>query len=313
MSNTGSMGNMGNMGNMGGGGSLSRGAFFPDRGGLPFVTASGKKDSDIAANNANLPSFLIGNWSTEHYAWLVLTDFVKLRGQKADGKDWGWDTWGDDILSASVPGYMDSDRKPMWTPHQTGATVMGELSGLVTAARNERADALGEILGQSDEFVSFFLQLLSASNGYPATARLLSIANFVGSFCAMFYKGKFARPRPSMLCPALMPPIPVPGHASFPSGHATQAQLMALCMKAVIEHLPDDRKIAINNNLEVLALRIARNREIAGLHYPSDSCAGRTLAGKIRDLLITTLGDTNQWFQEALAAARAEWGKKRET
>jgi hypothetical protein len=30
-----------------------------------------------------------------------------------------------------------------------------------------------------------------------------------------------------------------------------------------------------------LALRIARNREIAGLHYPTDSVGGRTLANQI--------------------------------
>ena len=57
---------------------------------------------------------------------------------------------------------------------------------------------------------------------------MLNIASLVALFVSMYYKGKYKRPRPSELCPALLPPIVVPGHASFPSGHATQARLMSL-------------------------------------------------------------------------------------
>ncbi len=41
----------------------------------------------------------------------------------------------------------------------------------------------------------------------------------------------------------------------------------------------------MNNNVSALADRITRNREIAGLHYPSDSDAGKDLASQIHRLL----------------------------
>ena len=39
------------------------------------------------------------------------------------------------------------------------------------------------------------------------------------------------RPRPSQLCPALLPPIDPPGHASYPSGHATETTLVYHILK----------------------------------------------------------------------------------
>ena len=202
-----------------------------------------------------------------------------------------------------------------------GSDVTEELNDLLDAAREERADALDEIISQHDEFASYFLNLMSAESGYPATAKLLTIVSFIGGFCGMYFKGKYRRPRPTMLCPALLPPLGVPGHASFPSGHSTQGHLMALCLQdALGEQASDD----VKNNLQTLADRIARNREIAGLHYPSDSEFGKRLASGIRDLLmiskdqkaVVSPGDAikpenallyNEWYQSALKAARAEW------
>src|SRR3954452_18457385 len=107
---------------------------------------------------------------------------------------------------------------------------------------------------------------------------MLRIANFIGGYCAMYYKGLFQRPRPSMVWPPLLPPIAVPGHASFPSGHSTQAHLIQLCLKDVLANRPDLATLV--DDALILADRIACNRELAGLHYRSDPVAGATLAGK---------------------------------
>ena len=100
----------------------------------------------------------------------------------------------------------------------------------------------------------------------------MQIALRVGEFQCMHYKYKFDRIRPSRLCPWLMPPIEVPGHASYPSGHSTQSHLVALILSQVLPLAGG------SNPLPLLAKRIARNREVLGLHYPSDSKAGRILA-----------------------------------
>jgi membrane-associated phospholipid phosphatase len=177
----------------------------------------------------------------------------------------------------------------------------------VTAAANERADALSEILSQSNEFTSYFLNMMTARPGaYPATTKVLGIANLVGTFVAMYFKGRYARPRPSQLCPALLPPIVVPGHASFPSGHSTQAHLMALCMSDVFNGLP--QQATMLDDLWTLADCIARNREIAGLHYPSDTTAGVAIAHCIQALLNQALptGQPTR-YQLTVAAAAQEW------
>jgi len=168
---------------------------------------------------------------------------------------------------------------------------------------NQRADALAEILSQADEFISYFLNVMTAQPGtYPATTKVLTIASLVGTFVAMYFKNLYSRPRPSQLCPALLPPIEIPGHASFPSGHSTQAHLMVLCMNDVFNGLPQQNTMV--DDLWTLADRIARNREIAGLHYPSDSAAGVALAFWIHHLL-SGAGQTH--YQQAVASAAGEW------
>ena len=116
----------------------------------------------------------------------------------------------------------------------------------------------------------------------------------------MHFKGVHDRPRPSHISPALLPPIEVPGHASYPSGHSTQAHLFAHCGKAMLPQEP-----GVGVVVDALAARIARNREIAGLHYESDSMAGAYLAGAIFKIL----NDQTKMpsFETAMAHAKAEW------
>ena len=54
-----------------------------------------------------------------------------------------------------------------WRPRMSGAAVLptGGDRHLVTAAMEERADAMAEILSQSDEFISYFLNMMTARPG----------------------------------------------------------------------------------------------------------------------------------------------------
>ena len=56
------------------------------------------------------------------------------------------------------------------------------------------------------------------------------------------------------------------------------------------------------SRLWAIAERVARNREYAGLHYPSDTQAGRLLAEKLRDPFIKAHTD---FFNQA---RMREWG-----
>ena len=310
-------GNDGNSANSGGGGnatSVSSGWFFADRVNLPLVTAPDRKPltatSDVMIGR--LPAIKIKNfpdlnWSAEWYAWRALNEFA--------GTAWNTINPATNALTSALwPAWIPGPPTPPATVDWSAATVLShaqeEIEHLVRAAMNERADALAEILSQSDEFISYFLNMMTARPGaYPNTTKVLAIASLVGTFVAMYFKALYGRPRPSQLCPALLPPIEVPGHASFPSGHSTQAHLMALCMDKVLRPTapsppapPLPQQPVMNDDLWTLADRIARNREIAGLHYRSD-----TLAGVLFAICIMPLLNTSPTFLDAAGKAQGEW------
>lgn len=123
-----------------------------------------------------------------------------------------------------------------------------------------------------------------------------------------YFKRLFRRGRPFMCCDGIEPmfhkhppndpkgpPDPdYPAHAAYPSGHATKAFGLAHFYARLFPDLTD--------RLLAAAADIARNREVAGLHYPSDSMAGNLLAGQVVDMLLA-----NPEFQKKAAAARVEW------
>jgi membrane-associated phospholipid phosphatase len=286
--NTGDMGITGNSGSAGIAGEFGGGWFIEDRVDLPFAMEEDAANAPLRFKRVNRNSFGDRAWAARWWASLVLHDFVATN----------WRTTTDPIMATE------------WSTVTTPATAL-EITALARAARDERAPAMGEILSQDVEFTTDFMALLAITPGsHPNTYRILHLASLIGSYAVLYYKGRYNRPRPSQLCPALLPPIPMPGHASWPSGHATQAWLKALCIEHVLQGvLPGTLTTgdleAVSSNLRTLAIRIARNREIAGLHYPTDSAAGRKLADTIV-LFLTGMGPTT-WFGKAVTAAKAEW------
>jgi membrane-associated phospholipid phosphatase len=249
---------------------------------LPFVEEV-DATSAIKLLRLDLPvgGYADRHWAARWKAWVLLEEFL--------GTAW------------EAPALAAVD--VVWNTPITVATTNAEIDELVVAARDERPEALGEILSQDVEFITDFMGLLAITPGsHPHTYRLLHLANLIATYAAMHFKGKKSRPRPSHNCPALRPPIPVPGHASFPSGHATQAYLMALFIERALAS--KGYAVAVARQVKVLAVRIARNREIAGLHYPTDSVAGRRLAVSLRDTLIAA---APAGILAAINAAGAEW------
>ena len=96
-------------------------------------------------------------------------------------------------------------------------------------------------------------------------------------------KAHFNRARPWHCDPLLSRMFPkghamYPGHPSYPSGHSTQAHTVAGLFARRAPHL--------EKPLLDVAARIALNREIAGLHFPSDSAAGRFLGVAFADAIV---------------------------
>ncbi|MFT6181166.1 MAG: acid phosphatase (class A) [Akkermansiaceae bacterium] len=113
-----------------------------------------------------------------------------------------------------------------------------------------------------------------------------------------FFKKHFNRVRPLLLSEAqgkkFSTAIEIPAHPAYPSGHATALHMLA--------YLLQELDPANAEQYRADASKIARNREVAGLHYPSDSAAARLLGRQISDALLSNLT-----FKKQLEKAKVEW------
>ncbi|MCH7228796.1 hypothetical protein [Haloferula sp. A504] len=164
--------------------------------------------------------------------------------------------------------------------------------------RESRAEKRGEVRREltSDgfQFGKHRYGILLKSTERPATRRMLDAMTPDLSLVIFSLKHRHDRIRPSVLDPGLGHLFPVPGHPAYPSGHSTQAFTIAY----LLEELDPARAEIYRKD----ALRIARNREIAGFHYPSDTEAGRLAARQFVDLLLA-----DPEFRLLLDAAKEEW------
>jgi hypothetical protein len=101
------------------------------------------------------------------------------------------------------------------------------------------------------------------------------------------------------------------GHSSYPSGHATEAfVIVEICRLLWATHLKSNKKVSEGESnfkegferLESFAENYALNREIAGVHFRSDTNAGRTLGREI----VRGLKDEKR-FKSDLKLAQSEW------
>ena len=196
---------------------------------------------------------------------------------------------------------------------QVAQTCVAQISELVDLIEF-RPGVLQEALIQRDAVLDYFRGVLNFSAAsHPYTYDLAYAALKVGQFIAMHYKRRLNIPRPSYISPSLMPPIDPPGHASFPSGHATEAYLIARCLAHVLSGvLPSVDHTAASFDLDRsplmrMAERIARNREVLGVHYPLDSEAGRVLAEHAETLLLQCRSVDESNSDGLIAQARLEW------
>jgi hypothetical protein len=181
----------------------------------------------------------------------------------------------------------------------TPESVEAELEQIRQLMSDERDGYMPEILAQIDGSPIFYLGLLGISGEQkPWTRALINFALRVAEFVALHYKKVHKRARPSVLCPGLLPLFGPPSHPSFPSGHSTQSHLMGLLLLQIpeiaarfgpqpsLKDLQDESKDRGSSELMWLADRVAKNRERAGLHYRSDSVAGKQLAIWVVELLL---------------------------
>jgi membrane-associated phospholipid phosphatase len=196
---------------------------------------------------------------------------------------------------------------------------------------DDRERYMAEALEQADGIPRYFMQLMALDYGRkPWTMELLRAGLAIGNLVYMFYKSQYRRVRPSYLCPGLAPSFGPPGHPAFPSGHSFLGNFISLLLLEIpqvaarfgtgmmadgtvvgakptwVQYQGDDPAV-VNGPLFWLGRRLAKTRERLGLHYPSDSSAGRHLAGGVWSALFELNQIPVPTLTRLVARASAEW------
>jgi acid phosphatase (class A) len=114
-------------------------------------------------------------------------------------------------------------------------------------------------------------------NNLPITSKVLQNVIQDATFYFFSLKSEYARPRPYQLSKEIKNPE-APGHSSYPSGHSSASHVHAYLLAEIFPQLKEQ---FLGN-----AYDMAFSREIRGVHYPSDSQAGREFAEKFVQLLL---------------------------
>ncbi|KUF11313.1 phosphoesterase [Pseudoponticoccus marisrubri] len=155
-----------------------------------------------------------------------------------------------------------------------------------------RPDRLGEINSQIGDLQSFYAMV-----GYmspEATPWTIALNLAVLRLCAaieMPLKHGFDVPRPIAMSYKVQPVIQTPGHGAWPSGHATEAFATATLLTRLFYNRGFDPVAEIHGENELYrhAARIAMNRTVAGVHFPTDSMAGAVLGITLAEALVRLL------------------------
>lgn len=134
-------------------------------------------------------------------------------------------------------------------------------------------------------------------NDLPVTAEILGRVWRDASHYMWRLKFKYARIRPYNIDPKVKPLMEA-NWAAFPSGHSFYSHMLAYLYA---ELAPEFSDIFLND-----ARAIGHSREIIGVHFPSDSEAGRVFARQFVDQLLAS-----EKFAPEFEKIKTEWTRVR--
>ncbi|MEM6275350.1 MAG: S8 family serine peptidase [Pseudomonadota bacterium] len=159
-------------------------------------------------------------------------------------------------------------------------------------------DVETDIRNEIEDIVTPFMRELADTAGPPGSIlKLMNMMDMAGFTIAYHLKRRFGRLRPHVADRRVDPLIDVPTHSAYPSAHAVQTHLIA---HAIAEIYEDS---ALTGQVFETARRISINREIAGVHYASDTEAGILIAQVVFPMVRLVLDPV---FTEAVEAMRPE-------
>ena len=164
-------------------------------------------------------------WDADLQSYMYLQEFLRCRA----GVEKLRDAWTRTATGNGIPSQlMDPDR------------LDREIRAILDLAP-EREERFVEIMDQDDAdgATNYWFGALQVSpSRNPATYLMVRVGRRIGEHVAMCLKGRFRSPRPSQLCPAIVPMIDPPSTPSFPAGHAVQAYLISYLLAYSLPKLP---------------------------------------------------------------------------
>ncbi|MFO1286076.1 MAG: hypothetical protein U1F49_05820 [Rubrivivax sp.] len=171
-----------------------------------------------------------------------------------------------------------------------GPTVFVEQTKRViswAALRAERAPEILSQLGPQFEYWSSVAGLGPVMT--PYTRELVAAAMGFASHVVQRLKYLLPVPRAMEFSARVQPMIEAPAFFAYPSGHATQAFMVARLL-ALLLGAGGGQRQEQDMQLYRQAERIATNRVVAGVHYPIDSAAGCALGLWLADYVAARCG-----------------------
>jgi len=244
-----------------------------------------------------IPSLLFADDSLKHLSGAGTQPQIDAIGFKRT------QNWGSDFQKflRVRPKFLKSDwarnivipPPPANTSPKTEAEI-AQLRTLVSKRDAHLPQIKAEILVTNFTLGGLNYETLTTQSQYRATGQVILAAYHDLALPIFKMKERFDRVRPSIMKKDLGQAIEIPTHPSYPSGHASIAYTIAYLLQ---ELDPKNHEKYLKD-----AQRISKNREIAGLHYSSDTEAGRLLARQVVDQLLA-----QSRFQALIKEAKKEW------
>lgn len=182
---------------------------------------------------------------------------------------------------ARGPTRLPPDAVPLSTQCPSLPTLQREAQALVALKPQRTPAALKRIRAEAGDLVIPFLAVLGETReSAPKAAALFDAALDEVDYFLFAEKLALMCPRPHQVNPAVAPVIAVPQHPSYPSGHAGESAMLAAVGAALA---PEAREA-----LARLAKEVAFHRELAGVHYASDSAEGRRIGAAVAAAYLAT-------------------------
>jgi hypothetical protein len=152
-----------------------------------------------------------------------------------------------------------------------------------------------EILSQVVPQTAYWASILGLQpDRHRHTLEWLGAALKFSMVQVMRFKYALGVQRPVLYSALVQPMVLTPGYAAWPSGHATEAYMVAALVgqsarapsAGVFRPAHRGQAAEWEHQLKRLAFRVAENREVAGLHFPIDTLAGRLLGEVLADYFL---------------------------